>query len=100
MPPLPNNPEELSVPQEPLEGEDEFGKIGVFSDERLAKLKEKANGEFVVMCEIIKKSEMALTGIVEWLKAAEKNERAFYITSKGYITTLKAIEEENNKVKF
>lgn len=79
---------------------DEFGDVNVFSDERLAKLKEKANTEFATMADIIKKSEMALEGIVEWLKAAEKNERAFYTASKAYVETLKAIETEMIKVKF
>mgnify|MGYP001569847188 CR=1 FL=1 len=79
---------------------DEYGEINVFSEERLAKLKGKANTEYVIMCEIIKKSEMALTGIVEWLKAAEKNEFRFASASKAYIETLKAVETENNKPKF
>lgn len=79
---------------------DTYGDINVFSDERLANLKSVANTEFTTMSEIIKKSEMALTGIVEWLKSAEKNERAFYTASKAYTKTLKAIEEENLKVKF
>ena len=94
MPPSPDSPEEQSVPQE------EFGDVNVFSEERLAKLKEKANTEYVTMCEIIKKSEMALTGIVEWLKAAEKNEFRFIAASKVYIETLKSIESENSKTKF
>lgn len=89
----PQDPQEQSIPQEP---EDE----SVFSEERLANLKSVANTEYTAMSEIIKKSEMALTGIVEWLKSAEKNERAFYTASKNYTATLKAIEEENSKPKF
>lgn len=80
--------------------QDEFGDVNVFSDERLAKLKEKGNAEFQTMAGIIQKSEMALEGIVEWLKAAEKNERAFYNASKAYVETLKAIETEMIKTKF
>lgn len=79
---------------------DEFGDVNVFSEERLAKLKSVANEQFTTMSEIIKKSEAALTGIVEWLKVAEKNERAFYTASKAYVETLKAIETEGIKVKF
>lgn len=79
---------------------DEYGETNVFSEERLKKLKVTANTEFVVLCEIIKKSEMALTGFTEWAKAAEANERRFYASSKVYVETLKKIEEENNKTKF
>lgn len=79
---------------------DEFGDVSVFSEERLAKLKNVANEQFTTMSEIIKKSEAALLGITEWLKAAEKNERAFYTASKAYVETLKAIESETYKPKF
>ena len=79
---------------------DEYGEINVFSKERLANIKEKANEKFTAMAEIIKKSEMALTGIMEWLKATEKNERAFYFASKEYTESLKLIEQENDKCKF
>lgn len=80
--------------------EDEFGEINVFSEERLAKLKERANEEFKVMCEIIKKADGALAGITEFLKVAVKNEHAFHKASKAYVETLKAIESENEKVKL
>ncbi len=79
---------------------DAYGELNVFSAERLASLKATANTEFVKLCEIIKKSETALTGIVEWLKAAEKNEHAFYTASKAYTEILKAIEEEGRKTTF
>ena len=79
---------------------DEFGEINVFSEERLAKLKATANEQFTTMAEIVKKSQAALVGIVEWLKGAELNERAFYKESKAYVETLHALEEEINKTKF
>lgn len=79
---------------------DEFGDVHVFSEERLANLKEKANTEFALMCKAIKMSESALEGIVEWLKHAETNQKRFHATSKAYVETLKAIEDENNSTKF
>lgn len=79
---------------------DEYGDVNVFSEERLAKIKARANEEFVTMTEVIKKSETALTGFAEWSKAAEANERRFYVASKAYVETLKAVESENLKCKF
>lgn len=85
----------------PIESqEDEFGALDVRSDARLAKLKEKANQQFLDMCEIIKKSEMALTGITEFLKATEANEKRFYNCTQEYVKTLKEIEHEVEKVRF
>jgi len=79
---------------------DEFGDTNIFSDERLAKLKETANDQYTKMAEVIKKSEAALAGITEFLRVAELNEREFYGSSKAYVATLKLIEEENRKCKF
>lgn len=79
---------------------DEFGDVNIFSEERLEKLKEKANGEFTSMCNFIKMSETALEGIIEWLKSAEKNEKRFHTAAKTYVETLKSIEKENNTPKF
>lgn len=79
---------------------DEFGHVNVFSEERLAKLKEKANEQHIQLCEIIKKSETALGAIVEFLGHAEKNERVFYTIAKAYIESLKAVENESYKPKF
>lgn len=96
--------EESSEPKGDIYGNnkefDEFGDTNIFSDGRLAKLKLQANDDFVIMSNIIKKSEAALAGITEFLRVAELNEREFYSASKKYITTLKAIESENNKCKF
>lgn len=86
---------------EPLPREtDEFGDTSVFSEERLAKLKTKANEQFTAMCETIKRSEAAISGFAEWAQAAEKNERAFHTASKAYVETLKAIQDETYKCKF
>lgn len=82
------------------QGNDEFGELSVFSEERLAKLKATANEQFTAMSETVKKSQAALLGIVEWLKSAELNERTFYKESKEYVETLHLIEEENTKTKF
>jgi len=79
---------------------DEFGATDVFSEARLAALKVEANHLFTNLSYTIKKSESALFGIVEFLKTAEQNERAFHKESKNYVEALKAIELENSKVTF
>lgn len=84
----------------PMSNEDEFGDIGVFSYERLVKFKAQAKVHQDVMCEIIKKSEMALVGTVEFLKCAEKNERAFKLEAESFIKAMALVEEESNRPKF
>lgn len=79
---------------------DEYGEVAVFSEERYKAIKAKANEQYLAMCEIVKKSETALTGIVEFLRCAEKNERAFYGKSKEYVEILKKLEIESSKPKF
>lgn len=88
------------IPAVPEKKEDEFGDIYVFSEERLAKLKDKANTEYTAMVGIIKNAESALSGFAEWARAAEANEKRFVTASKTYVATLKEIEDEMIKTKF
>jgi hypothetical protein len=79
---------------------DEYGDVNVYSEERYKALKAKANEGYSVLCEVIKKSETSLLGIVEFLRCAEKNEKMFYTKSKEYVEILKKLEDENTKTKF
>ena len=88
------------IPLVPVPSEDEFGSVHIQSDARMAHLKSVANKQFTDMCEVIKKSQSAMSGFAEWARTAETNEKRFHDVSKAYVETLKAIEGEGIKTRF
>jgi len=97
MPP-PNSPEEQSVPQEPVE--DQFGALDVFSEARIEHLKNLANTQYKEMSESVLNMHEVMQKCYAATVLADEAAKRFNGSSKAYASTLKAVWDETQKVKF
>jgi len=82
------------------EENDQFGDVYVFSEARLEHLKTLANTQYREMSESVLKMHEVIVQTQSAIILAEETARKFNNASKDYASTLKAVWDETQKVKF
>lgn len=80
--------------------EDEFGSLDVFSEGRIEHLKNQANDQYREMSESVLKMHEVIIQTQSAVILAEDTAKRFVGASKTYASTLKAVWDETQKVKF
>ena len=93
----PDDPMEQSVPQR---NEDEFGDLDVFSEARLEHLKTLANTQYKEMSESVLNMHEVMQKTYAAIILGDEAAKRFNHASKTYASTLKAVWDETQKVKF